>query len=152
MRVNKKEINNIMNILDLNLRRANNTLDNIVAIVNKYIPSIISIDKDKYCINVKTDLIYDIHKSYFKDIRDIGIDINKVIKHTKQLVMHNNGTVFAASHYFFITSNMLYILIIDFLKLSFSCSKRVFSIWYIMIATGVHYSHCITQNYIFHQK
>ncbi len=78
MRVNKKEINNIMNILDLNLRRANNTLDNIVAIVNKYIPSIISIDKDKYCINVKTDLIYDIHKSYFKDIRDIGIDINKV--------------------------------------------------------------------------
>lgn len=88
MRVDKKDINSIMNLLEISIKNCNKFKE-VISSVNEIIPLIDSINGDKEVLSIKTNLIYNIHKTYMKDIRSLGIDINDVKTTYIEFVINN---------------------------------------------------------------
>lgn len=93
MRINKKEISNVMNLLEIRIKNCY-SFKEILSTVNETIPSIEHVNGDKETLTVKTNLIYDIHKNYMRDIRKMGIDISEIKTTALEFVIdHNLGKI-----------------------------------------------------------
>lgn len=77
MRLDKKDINNIIDLLEINIKNCN-SFKEILSSVNEIIPAIEFIRGDKESLNIKTNLIYNVHKTYMKDIKKLKINLDDI--------------------------------------------------------------------------
>lgn len=83
-RLNKTDINKILNDLILNLKQRNMNMNRASNICNALIPDITSrleaqFDKDVFQININSGSIYEIHSTYLKDLRKNNILLDDIM-------------------------------------------------------------------------
>lgn len=88
MRIDKKDINSMMNLLEISIKNCS-SFKEVISSANEIIPHIESINGDKETLIIKTNLIYNIHKTYMKDIRSLGIDINDIKTTYIEFIINN---------------------------------------------------------------